>query len=157
MSDDGFEFEENVYNLTFQTPTHRGLQVRALSVSIAEFRRLVRLAVELQDGDGKPKDARNFTREQIEALDGLIGGFSNALVSWNLKRKGVPVPATPDGLGTMPFEFLFPVIQEWFTAIGGVDEESPLGKDFASGVTFPESSLPMAPPSLNLTSLTTPS
>lgn len=155
MSDDGFEFEGNVYNLDFQTPTHRGLKVRAESVPVGEFRRLMRLAVELQGDDGEPKDKRTFTRADAEALDGLIEGFAQALVSWNVKKRGVPVPATPEGLNSMPLEFVFPVITEWFTAVGGVAEESALGKDFASGVTFPESSLPMAPPSLNLTSLTT--
>lgn len=155
MSDDGFEFEGNVYTLAFRTPSHRGLEVRAESVALGEFRRLIRLAVTLHGDDGKPKDKRKFTPEDVEALDGLIEGFSQALVSWNLKKKGVPVPATPEGLAGMPLEFVFPIIMEWFTAIGGVAEDSALGKDFASGVTFPESSPPMAPPSLNLTSLTT--
>lgn len=152
--DDGFEFEGNIYNLTFQTPTHRGLKVRAESVPVGEFRRLMRLAVQLQDDDGKPVDARKITPEQADALDGLIEGFAQALVSWNLKKRGVPVPATPDGLNSMPLEFVFPVITEWFTAVGGVAEDSPLGKGSPSGVTFPESSLPMAPLSPSLGSLT---
>ncbi|GAA4226111.1 hypothetical protein GCM10022254_10000 [Actinomadura meridiana] len=153
--DDGFEFEGNIYNLRFQTPSHKGLEVRAESVAVGEFRRLMRLAVELQDDDGNPVAKTKFTPEQVDALDGLLEGFSRALVSWNLKKRGAPVPATPDGLDSMPLEFVFPVIKEWFTAVGGVAEDSALGKDSPSGVTFPESSLPMAPPSLNLGSLTT--
>lgn len=154
MSDDGFEFEGNIYNLAFQTPTHRGLKVRAESVPVGEFRRLMRLAVELQDDDGEPVDKRKFTPEQADALDGLLEGFGKALVSWNLKKRGTPVPATPEGLNSMPLEFVFPIVSEWFTAIGGVAEDSPLGKGSLSGVTFPESSLPVAPLSPNLGSLT---
>lgn len=151
----GFEFEENVYTLEFQTPSHRGLEVRCTSAPIGQLRRLIRMAVELQGAAGVPEAKRKLTPEQAAALEGLIDGFAEALVSWNLEKKGVPVPATAEGLDAQPLEFFFPVVTAWFDAIGGVAEESDLGKDLGSGVIFPESSLPMAPRSPSLGSLMT--
>ncbi|MGH3587162.1 MAG: hypothetical protein ACRDQ0_12645 [Pseudonocardia sp.] len=153
----GFEFEGNIYTLEFQTPTHWGLEVRCTSVPIGQLRRLIGMAVEVQAAAGQPQAKRKFTPAQAQALEGLISGFADALVSWNLERKGVPVPATQEGLDEQPFEFLYPVITAWFDAVGGVAEESDLGKGSPSGVIFPESSLPMAPRSPSLGSLMTPS
>ena len=153
----GFEFEENIYTLDFKTQSHQGLEVRCTSVPIGQLRRLIRMAVDLQGAADQPASKRKLTPEQAETLNGLINGFAEALVSWNLEKKGVPVPATAEGLDAQPLEFFFPVLMAWFDVIGGVAEDSDLGKGLGSGVTFPESSLPMAPRSPNLSSLMTPS
>lgn len=141
----GYKREARVYQLNFDGTEFEGLVVKAKSISTAKLMQLMKLAVRFSEENGGTK--RQFGSEDFEAIEGLLDGFGEALVDWNLEDDDGPVPATREGLGKQDFDFAFGIIMPWLNAVGAVSPD--LGKDSTSGPQFPEASLPMAPLSPN--------
>jgi hypothetical protein len=138
------------FRLVFEDPELAEAEIHAKSVPSGDFLKIAELMALRDSGD--------LTREDVANIRQLFGMFAGALVSWNLEDderdedgkltgRDIPVPATLEGLLTQDFDFVMDVISAWMDAVTGVPDDAPgdLGKDFASGVTFPEASLPMDP------------
>lgn len=133
-----------VYVLVFEAPDLAQLEIRARSVSVGKFLKLVKLAARLD------RDAASLSAEDAEAIEGLFTGFAEALISWNIDDPDTeaPVPATYDGVMAQDTDFMMVVIDAWLTAVGGVD--APLGATSTSGPRSLEASIPMVDPSPSL-------
>lgn len=98
-----------------------------------------------------------------ETFDELEEAFAAALVSWNYKVEAldgsgasVEVPARRDCFDQLEGSDLQLIIMAWFKQVKPTTPDTELGKGSPSGVTFPEGSLPMAPLSPSLSSLSVP-
>lgn len=129
----GYEFDETVYRLTFEK--RPGLKVAIFEPVTDDLLTLQ----ELQDGDGSGEDGRKMFR--------ILAGY---LESWNVERKGEPVPATYEGLLSLPLSFQKELIDAWLNAVTGV--EPPLSSASGSGGSSPEASLQLASASAPLPS-----
>lgn len=85
-----------------------------------------------------------------DVLEQLTGQFGELLEDWNVTRKGVPVPATAEGLRSFGMQFAMDIIGAWLT--GSAAAPPGLGKDSASGETSPEEQAAMAALSKSLPS-----
>lgn len=144
----GYRREAKVYKLNFSDPDMDGLVVMARSISTGRLMKLMRLAVRFSEERGGTK--REFTEDDLEAIEGLLSGFAKALDSWNLEDDDGPVPATLEGLQDQEFDFSLAIVMAWLNAVGGVSAE--LGKGSTSGPSFPEVSIPTELLSPSLTS-----
>lgn len=145
----GYKREAKVYKLNFSDPDMDGLVVMARSISTGRLMKLMRLAVRFNEDNGGTK--RDFTEDDLEAIEGLLSGFAKALDSWNLlDDDDRPVPATLEGLQDQEFDFSLAIVMAWLNAVGGVSKD--LGKDSTSGPSFPEVSIPTELLSPSLTS-----
>lgn len=136
----GYRRKAKVYKLNFSDPEMDGLTVMAKSVTTGRLMKLMRLAVRFSEERGGVK--REFTEDDLEAIEGLLTGFAKALVEWNLlDDDDQPVPATLEGLQDQEFDFALTIVMAWLNAVGGVSKD--LGKDSTSGRSFPEVSIPM--------------
>lgn len=135
----GYKREAKVYRLNFTDPEMDGLVVMAKSISTGRLMQLMRLAVRFSEEQGGT--SRAFSDEDLAAIDGLLAGFAQALVEWNLlDDDDQPVPANLEGLQDQEFDFVLTIIMAWLNAVGAVSPD--LGKDSNSGPRFPEVSLP---------------
>lgn len=142
----GYRHKAKTYTLTFDD--YPGLKVVTKSTSVGVLSRMMRLAVEF-GGIGTD----DLTAEDVDRMDELFAGFAKALVSWNLEdENGTPVPTTVEGVRDQDFDFILSIIMSWADAVS--DTPGDLGKGSNSGPLFPEGSLPMAPLSPSLGSLT---
>lgn len=80
----------------------------------------------------------------------LLEGFASVLESWNVTRKGEPVPATLEGLRSLGQGFVLTVVGAWLTGQTSADDD--LGKGSPSGGTSPEELAQMAALSSSLPS-----
>jgi hypothetical protein len=88
-------------------------------------------------------DAKNVSAEQVTAAFRV---FADLLESWNVERRGKPVPATFEGVCSLGSAFVMKLLGALGQAVGGVDPHLPS----ASGTGPPsalEESIPMAPAS----------
>ena len=71
---------------------------------------------------------------QTEDFDAAITRFADAvLISWNLDgTDGFPLPATPDGLKSLPFDFVNALMARWQEVATGAP--APLPRGYATGV-----------------------
>lgn len=133
----GYLPEETVYRLKFEK--HEGLEVDTVSVPTGALLKMIRLA-------DKASGSKSMA-ENLDVVQTLFEGFSDALVSWNLQaRRGgqiVDVPATVEGMNSQPLPLVMEIIAAWIKAVAGVS--APLENDSKPGSTFPEGSLPMDP------------
>lgn len=83
-------------------------------------------------------------REQWAAVAETVAAH---LVSWNLERKGEPVPLSAAGFMSLPRKLGGAIVSAWIDANIGVS--GPLETGSPSGEPFPEGSLPMEPLSPN--------
>jgi len=67
------------------------------------------------------------------AIQALFEGFSSVLESWNVTRKGEPVPATLEGIRSLDITFVMKVIEAWISGTTSAPPE--LGKGSSSGGT----------------------
>jgi hypothetical protein len=143
----GYVRKPRVFKITWEDGTElAGLEIRAHSVPMGQFLEFQGYAEELDKGDPV-------------ATRALLEMFAGVLVSWNLEVETVvngqtiaqPVPATIDGLLSQDLEFVLAVVDKWMSAAAGVPDD--LGKESTSGVQFPEGSIPMDIPSLDLEQL----
>ena len=85
----------------------------------------------------------NVTADEAAALvESLTEGFAGVLEEWDAERKGVPVPATLEGVRSLGTTFVMGLIGAWVTGAVTVDED--LGKGSGSGGTSPEALAAMA-------------
>lgn len=114
--------------------------------------------------------AGDFSEKELTQVMGLFWTFGDeALIGWNYEIEepnpddptvmvDVPVPATGEGMRRVDLEMGLAIVLEWISATTDVDSgtDGDLGKDSAPGAISPAVSIPMAPLSPDLPSLTTP-
>lgn len=128
-------------------PELAGLEIRTKAVPLGKFLEFEEYAEKVDEGD-------------TEATKQMLELFSSVLVSWNVESQDdedappVPVPATLEGLYSLDMPFVLEICLKWMNVMAGVSAE--LGKASTSGVQFPEGSIPMDIPSLDLEQLTAP-
>lgn len=123
----GFEVPETLIGLDFSDTPYKGLEVTVEAGSIGEYLDMDDLA------------AQGENRQMLRR-------FAALLHSWNLTRKGVPVPATYEGLLTLE-----PAFSEMITVVWQKNVTSappPLQNGSASGASSPEAQLAAASRSL---------
>ena len=81
--------------------------------------------------------------EQLARTSEMVDVFASVLESWNVTRKGAPVPATKDGLLSQKPQFVIAVVTAWMDAVMGVS--GPLGDGSSPGDGLMEATLPMSP------------
>lgn len=123
----GFERKKKQFKLKFPDPDMEGLVVLASSPSMDTF-----VAISNMAGQ----------QATTAELNQMLEMFCDSLVEWNLEEKGVPVPATIEGLRTQDPEFCLDIIDAWMDAVQGVPD-APLGTPSQDGEQFPEASIPM--------------
>lgn len=105
----GFEVPRTTLRLKFTDPSFNGLEVVCQVVPLGELRAAAELA---------KVDPKNITDEDQARVDRLVGAFTDALVSWNLTRKGRKVPATRKGVDSLDLLFTMQLIAAWLTGLG---------------------------------------
>lgn len=124
----GYVAKEKTYRLRFADSEYGNpeegdpLEVVVRSATIGELVEITQLA--------EAADNKSIS-EQVAAFDTILRAFADHLVSWNIERAGVPVPATLEGLRSLEDVKLASVlIEQWQKAIGGVAPplpQTPLG------------------------------
>ncbi len=99
--EDGYEFPADTFDLTFSEGKFAGLKVVCVSGSIAQYRAL---------------DQLDPTAGRDAYLVGLCNVFAESLVSWNLRRRGKPVPPTLDGLLHQDPLLVTTIVNTWLDA-----------------------------------------
>lgn len=137
----GFVVGEKTYRLQWDDTTgYSGMEVRARSIPLGGFLQVTELT-RLAAGD-----LTSLTPEDVAGLRGFFDTIADCLVSWNLERPdGSAVPATVDGLLTLPLDLVMAIVGEWTSAVGGVAPPLPSGSGGGGTPKLPEVSLPMEP------------
>ena len=128
----GFEPQETLYKLTWEDPAMAGLEVTVREPSIDQLLTMD----DIGTGDGKGMDT--------EKVRGAFRVFADLLESWNVERKGEPVPATYEGVVSLGLGFINKIIGAMAAEFAKPDPTSPPGS--SGGGTLP-SSIPMQPAS----------
>jgi hypothetical protein len=103
----GFEVPENVIQLAFEDPSWNGLVVKMSIPTLDELRETAKLR----------------TSQDPQAIEPVLEAFASHLHEWNLMRKGVPVPATRKGIGSLDGVFSLQLVGSWLGASGRLVEE----------------------------------
>lgn len=115
----GYEVPEPQHvRLVFSDPSFNGLEVVCRLVPVGQLSEAASLA---------NVDPKAIKPEDAEKVQNLITAFSNALVSWNLTRKGRKVPATRKGVDGLDLVFTMQLIEAWLTAVGKAIAEQATG------------------------------
>lgn len=159
---------KNLVRLTFD-PGHdlEGLVVMMRALSTDGLYTMLDMVERMVDVAGLTEASVNADPSKVKGIrskiEPLTDLFAAHLVSWDLEveadEEGQPpvrVPATREGIGTLEIAITQKLIAAWYTRVRPTSPDSDLGKGSPSGVTFPEGSLPMAPLSHDLRSLTVP-
>jgi hypothetical protein len=93
----GYEPQETLYKLTWEDPAMAGLEVTVREPSIDQL-----LLMDGMGGAGKDMDA--------DKVRGAFRVFAGLLDSWNVERKGEPVPATYEGVISQSPGFVMKII-----------------------------------------------
>jgi hypothetical protein len=83
------------------------------------------------------------TTDELGRTDALVHQTAEALISWNLTKGGVDVPATYEGLAAQQGFIFWAIFNAWVEAITGVSV--PLDGGSTSGDSSLEASIPMEP------------
>jgi hypothetical protein len=129
----GFELNSPEYRLTFEGTDLDGLIVQVQSVSVGTMLDLIELA----DAD---------TRKAADIAH-MFDTLGDALVSWNLERKGVPVPADRTGVRSLGAPEAMTLIKAWSSVMQ--DVPGPLDQRSTGGGPSAVLSMPMEPLSAN--------
>lgn len=121
---DGYEVEE-IYVLTWDA--RPGAVVKARSISIGEMLEHSERATKIRES-GKREDWIYHVAEFL----------ADVVVSWTLKRRGVPIPITAEGCLMIGNRFLLAIYGDYMSSGVDVPEDSDLGKDSLSGGQYPE-------------------
>jgi hypothetical protein len=106
-----FELEESYALLVFDEEELAGLEVRCRTdTPLSVFLEFQQLAA---SGSDDPAAARPAFELFADAV----------LDSWNLTRKGKPVPPDRDGVLSLPPRIATRLVVEWSGVVGGVDED----------------------------------
>ena len=127
----GFEPEATQYELKFEDSKLHGLEVTIESLSVGELLEMQELFEQVSGSNG------------VAATRKLLNGFADSLVSWNLTRKGKPVPANLEGVASQKFDLILKIVQAWMGAIADVPDPSDPSSN-GSGSLDLERSIPMA-------------
>lgn len=133
----GFEAEVPIYNLRFHGSKWEGLEVKMESASVGFLFDAARMAEEIRDTKGTGQMAR---------VEQLIKQVSACLVSWNITKRGEPIPADIEGLRAQPIDLVLELIQAWTKAVTVVPD--PLVTPSANGsslAALPTETLILAP------------
>lgn len=121
---DGYEVEE-IYVLTWDN--RPGAVVKARSISMGEMLERSQQATKIKESGARD----DWILHVAEFL-------ADVVVSWTLKRRGVPIPVTPEGCLMIGNKFLLAIYGDYMSAGVDVPEDSDLGKDSLSGGPYPE-------------------
>jgi hypothetical protein len=122
----GFDVASTGRILTFEGTPYEGLE---MTVDEAPLGLLTDIMQDYAKLTGEDLDVKTAAK----LLKTLMENFAAVLEDWNAERKGVPVPATLEGLRTLGSNFFTAVLGAWLTEKVAVDED--LGKDSPSGAT----------------------
>lgn len=100
----GFEVQETRARLQFTDPSFNGLEVVCALIPLDELAAAASLA---------DVDSDNVTPADLMKVQQLRDAFAGALRSWNLTRKGKPVPATLAGVKSLDLVFVLQLIEPW--------------------------------------------
>lgn len=128
VSGGGFEAPETTLDLDFSDTPYKGLKIAVAAGTNGEF-------LDLQDLAGAGENRQMFRR------------FAALLRNWNVTRKGVPVPATYEGLLTLEPTFTEMIITVFMKNV--TSAPPPLNGNSPSGTTSPEELLAAASRSLS--------
>jgi hypothetical protein len=120
-------YERPTLKLTFQDPEMQGLDVRAERLSIGRYVELTKAYAADLDDETNRKHLAELVMEGV--------------TTWNLTRKGEPVPATPDGLLGQDFRFLVKMTKAILEANRAVPD--PLDEPSSDGAPSQVASIPM--------------
>jgi hypothetical protein len=128
----GFEAPETLFRLIFEDPDMAGLEVMVHEPTIDDMLTLGGI------------DAAGAKSMDPAAVRAMFKAFAGLLDSWNLTRKGVPVPATLEGVLSQSPGFITKIMAALDKTIARPDPTSPAGSSTGetSGL---ESSIPMTP------------
>jgi hypothetical protein len=137
-----FELEEDEYHLFFEDPKYDGFEVVAEGATLEECLEFDRIRRTVATTDEEAE-------QRLRALADFIG---ERLLSWNLTKKGLPVPCDAKGLMQQRRRgFLGVVIEAYAQALSGVPAPLALGSsdtDESSSTISPSEamlSIPMEP------------
>jgi hypothetical protein len=105
LADQGFEVPETILRLDFVDRSFDGLVVRMFPASTGAVERIGSLAFI------DPK--AGITKDVYDTMVFARKAFADALVEWNLRRRGVAVPATVEGVGSLDDAFLMQLVGAW--------------------------------------------
>lgn len=128
---EGFEAPETLYRLTFEDPAMAGLVVTIREPSIDDLLAMTGMEV---------PDAKKMDPAKIRAM---FKSFADLLDSWNITRKGVPVPATLEGVTSQSPAFIMKIMAA-MDQITRPDPTSPPASP-TGGSDGLETSIPMTP------------
>lgn len=99
---EGYEYPSATFELSFTDGRFAGLQVVCGAASVAQIDAIAEMEPE--------GDKRIYLRQ-------LCAAFAEALVSWNVERRGVAVPATLDGLLHQDINLVTAIVDTWLDAV----------------------------------------
>lgn len=101
----GYEVDETLARLKF--PDKDGLDVLCSMPGLDELFAAAELT------SVKPE---KLTATDYAKVNAVIESFGHSVREWNLTRDGEPVPATADGVKSLPMKFRMELIEAWLTA-----------------------------------------
>jgi len=129
----GFEPPSSGQKLDFSDTAYAGLEVTMDAVSLGDLLDIEELA--------EAASAGAAARE-------LFARFAKCLESWNVTRKGEPVPATLEGVLSQDAAFVLAVVQAWQQGMAQAPPPLPGGSG-SGGSSAAESTLGLAAASRN--------
>lgn len=139
----GYEAPGTGSILDFTGTKHEGLEVTVDSAPIG-------LLTDIMESYSALTAETVDLQAAMPAIVTLLKRFGDVLESWNVTRRGEPVPPTYDGLRLLDTHFVLAIIGAWLTGTTGTDAD--LGKDSPSGGNSPEEREAMAALSRSLPS-----
>lgn len=132
----GFEAPDTVYNLKFADEKLNGLEVKVKAFAFQEVldNEAILYGNWLYDPDISAEE-KAAKRDELHRL------FIGQLAGWNLTKKGVPVPATLEGLRAQEVPLVGTIIVAWRDNAVGV--AIPLEQPSTDGELSEEESIPM--------------
>jgi hypothetical protein len=128
----GFEPQETLYKLRWEDPAMAGLEVTVREPSIDQMMTMTGMDV---------PGARKISPAQFRVVFELFAGL---LDSWNVTRKGEPVPPTYEGVTSQTPAFITKIIAAVGEEFAKPDPTLPAGSS-AGETSGLESSIPMTP------------
>lgn len=139
----GFEAPGTGQQLDFTGTKYEGLAVTVDSAPLG-------MLTDIMEDYGTLTAEDLDVKTAIPVLKRLLEQFGAVLESWNVQRRGQPVPATYEGLRQLDASFVLDIIGAWLTGTTQADAE--LGKGSISGGSSPEEQAAMAALSRSLPS-----
>lgn len=134
----GYKVPRDVFKLIFAQ--HDGLEIRITSPSVGEVMSVMKLI------KYKGIDPQKLSEADIEDFRRPQKIFAKHLISWNLlDDDDEPIPATLEGVESLPRKFFEEITNAWVNNTAGVPKDSPLDSRLADGLLFPEDSIPVEP------------